>query len=122
MKKELYINNKFCGQVGKPVFKDSLGKQLCVGDIVYTVDNDGYDSTNLIADSYIYGWKISSEYGNFDGLSVYKLINYTQIEKLSKGISKQLDKFEIKKKIRKLTMSELEKMVGEPFEIIKEEK
>lgn len=121
MKKELYINNEFCGQVGKTVFKDSLGKQLCVGDIVYTVDNDGYDSINLIADSYIYGWKISSENGNFNGLSVYKLINYTQIEKLSKGISKKLDKFEIKKKVKKLTIAELEEIVGEPFEIVKEE-
>lgn len=122
MKKELYVNGKYWGEIGKPVFKDTLGKQLCVGDIVYTVDDDGYDSINIIVDSYVYGWAVSSKDGAFRGISVYKLINYTQIEKLSKGISKQLDKFEIKKKIRKLTMSELEKMVGEPFEIIKEEK
>lgn len=120
MKKELYINGEYSGQVGKPVFKDSLGKQLCVGDIVYTVDDDGYDSINLIADSYICGWRTSSENGNFNGLSVYKLINYTQIENLAKGIIKKLDKFEVKKKIKKLTIKELEKIVGEPFEIIKE--
>ena len=117
----MYVNGKYWGEIGKPVFKDTLGKQLCVGDIVYTVDDDGYDSINIIVDSYVYGWAVSSKDGVFRGISVYKLINYTQIEKLSKGILKQLDKFEIKKKIRKLTMSELEKMVGEPFEIIKEE-
>ena len=122
MKKELYINGEYYGQVGKPVFEDSLGKQLCVGDIVYTVDDDGHDFINLIADSFVYGWKSRTKNGNLERLSVYKLINYTQIEKLSKGISKELDKFEIKKKVKKLTMAELEKIVGEPFEIVKEEK
>ena len=121
MKKELYINGKYLGQIGKPVFKDSLGKQLCVGDIVYTVDDGGYDSINFIVDSFVYGWASSTKNGTFDGLSVYKLINYTQIEKLSKGISRNLDKFEIKKKVKRLTMAELEEIVGEPFEIVKEE-
>ena len=121
MKKELYINEEYSGQVGKPVFKDSLGRQLCVGDIVYTTDNDGYDSINIIVDSYVYGWAVSSKDGNFREISVYKLINYTQIEQLDKRILKGLDKFEIKKKVKKLTMTELEKIVGEPFEIVKEE-
>lgn len=121
MKKELYINGEYYGQVGKPVFKDSLGKQLCVGDIVYTVNDDGHDFINLIADSFVYGWKSRTKNGNLERLSVYKLINYTQIEKLSKGITKKLDKFEIKKKVKKLTMAELEEIVGEPFEIIKED-
>lgn len=121
MKKELYILGEYCGQVGRPVFKDSLGKQLCVGDIVYTIKDDGYCSINFIVDSFVYGWALLTRNGNFDDLSVYKLINYTQIEKLSKGISKKLDKFEIKKKIKKLTMAELEEIVGEPFEIIEED-
>ena len=121
MKKELYINEEYYGQVGKPVFKDSLGKQLCVGDIVYTVDDEGYDSINFIVDSFVYGWASSTKNGTFDGLAVYKLINYTQIEKLSKSISRNLDKFEIKKKVKKLTMAELEEIVGEPFEIIEED-
>ena len=121
MKKELYVNEKHWGNIGKPVFKDSLGKQLCVGDIVYTTDNDGYDSINIIVDSYVYGWAVSSKDGNFREISVYKLINYTQIEQLDKRILKGLDKFEIKKKVKKLTMAELEEIVGEPFEIVKED-
>lgn len=120
MKKELYINEEYSGQVGKPVFKDSLGQQLCVGDIVYTTDDDGYCSINFIVDSFVYGWALSTRNGTFDGLSVYKLINYTQIENLSKGVSKKLDRFEIKKKVKKLTMAELEEIVGEPFEIVKD--
>lgn len=120
MKKELYINGEYYGQVGKPVFEDSLGKQLCVGDIVYTVDDDGHDFINLIADSFVYGWKSRTKNGNLERLSVYKLINYTQIEKLSKGISKNLDKFEIKKKVKEMTIAEIEKELGYPVKIIKE--
>ena len=121
MKKELYINGEYYGQVGKPVFKDSLGKQLCVGDIVHTVDDDDYNSINLIVDSFVYGWKSRTKNGNFERLSVYKLINYTQIEKLSKGISKNLDKFEIKKKVKEMTIAEIEKQLGYPIKIVKEE-
>lgn len=29
MKKFLYVNGEKSGIIGKPVFKDSLGKQLC---------------------------------------------------------------------------------------------
>ena len=120
MKKELYINGEYCGQIGKPVFKDSQGKQLCVGDIVYSIDDDGYNSINLIVDSYVYGWALSTKNGTFDGLSVCKLINYTQIEKLSKSISKKLGKFEVKKRVKRLTIAELREIVGEPFEIVKD--
>ena len=121
MKKELYVDEKYWGDIGKPVFKDSLGRQLCVGDIVFTVDSDGYNSINIIVDSYVYGWAVLSKNGNFRDISVYKLINYTQIEQLDKKILGRLDKFNIKKKVKKLTMAELKKIVGEPFEIIKED-
>lgn len=122
MKKELYVNGKYWGNIGKPVFKDNLGKQLCVGDIVCVFDKDGLYSANIVVDNFVYGWACSSEGGEFEGISVYKLINYTQIENLDKYILKEIDRFEIKKKVKKLTMAELEEIVGEPFEIVKEEK
>ena len=123
MKKELYINGEYSGQVGKPVFKDSLGKQLCVGDVVLAIGNGMHYSINLVADSYIYGWASSTHEGDLTSVSVYKLINYTQVEKLENKVNTALGtRFEIRKKVKKLTMSELEEIVGEPFEIIKEEK
>lgn len=123
MKKELYINNEFCGQVGKPVFKDSLGKQLCVGDVVLAIGDGMHISTNLVADNYVYGWASSTQKGDLTSTSVYKLINYTQVEKLEDKIKTVLgNTFKIKKKVKKLTMAELEEIVGEPFEIVKEEK
>lgn len=122
MKKELYVNGKYWGNIGKPVFKDNLGKQLCVGDIVCVFDKDGLYSANIVVDNFVYGWACSSKGGEFEGISVYKLINYTQIENLDKYILKEIDRFEIKKKVKKLTMAELEEIVGEPFEIVKEEK
>ena len=122
MKKELYINGKYSGQVGKTVFKDSLGKQLCVGDVVLAIGDGMHYSINLVADSYIYGWADSTYKGDFSSVFVYKLINYTQIEELEKGVKIILGaRFEVKKKIKKLTMKELEKMVGEPFEIVEED-
>lgn len=122
MKKELYINGEYSGQVGKTVFKDSLGKQLCVGDVVFAIGDSGmHYSINLVADSYIYGWADSTYKGDFSSVFVYKLINYTQIEELEKGVKIILGaRFEVKKKIKKLTMKELEKMVGEPFEIVED--
>lgn len=109
MKKELYMNGTYYGEIGKPVFKDTLGKQLCVGDIVCVCNNNGYSSVNIIADNFVMGWMISSSNGNFEDISVYKLINYTQIEKLDKKIIKAIGYFEIKKKVRKITMKQLEK-------------
>lgn len=111
MQKELYVNGKYFGNIGKPVFKDSLGKQLCVGDIVCVFDKDGLYSANIVVDNFVYGWACSSKSGEFGGISVYKLINYTQIENLDKYILKEIDRFEIK----------TEEIVGEPFEIVKEE-
>lgn len=122
MKKELYISGEYCRLIGKPVFKDSLGKQLCVGDVVLAIGGSMYYSINLVADSYIYGWASSTQKGDLTSVFVYKLINYTQVEKLENKIKIALgNTFEIKKKIRKLTMAELEEIVGEPFEIVKEE-
>lgn len=122
MKKELYINGEYSGQVGKPVFKDSLGKQLCVGDVVVAIGDGMHYSINLVADSYIYGWADSTYKGDFSSVFVYKLINYTQIEELEKRVKIILgERFQVKKKIKKLTMKELEEIVGEPFEIIKED-
>lgn len=121
MKKELYVNGEYCGNIGKPVFKDSLGRQLCVGDIVCVFDGDGLCSANIVVDNFVYGWACSSTNGIFGGISVYKLTNYTQIENLNKYILKEIDRFEIKGKLKKLTMAELEKIVGEPFEIVKED-
>lgn len=122
MKKELYINGEYSGQIGKTVFKDSLGKQLCVGDVVLAIGVGMHYSINLVADSYIYGWASSTHKGNLTSVSVYKLINYTQIEKLEKKVKTILgNRFEIRKKIKRLTIAELEKIVGEPFEIVKEE-
>ena len=121
MIKELYINGEYSGQIGKPVFKDSLGKQLCVGDVVLVIGDSGYFSINLVGDSYVYGWAISTHKGNLGSKFVCKLINYTQVEQLDERILGKLAKFEIKKKVKKLTMAELEKIVGEPFEIVKEE-
>lgn len=122
MKKELYINGEYSGQVGKPVFKDSLGKQLCVGDIVLAIGDGMHYSINLVADSYIYGWASSTRKGDLSSVSVYKLVNYTQIENLEEKVKTILgNRIEIKKRIKRLTMSELEKIVGEPFEIVKED-
>lgn len=122
MKKELYINGEYSGQIGKPVFKDSLGKQLCVGDVVLAIGGGMHYSINLVADSYIYGWASSTHKGDLTSVSVYKLINYTQIEKLEKKVKTSLGtRFEIRKKIKRLTIAELEKIVGEPFEIVKED-
>lgn len=122
MKKELYIRGEYSGQIGKPVFKDSLGKQLCVGDVVLAIGDGLYYSINLVADSYIYGWASSTYKGDLISISVYKLINYTQIEKLEKRVKTILGtRFEIRKKIKRLTIAELEKIVGEPFEIVKED-
>lgn len=120
MKKELYINGEYSGQVGKPVFKDSLGKQLCVGDVVVAIGDGMHYSINLVADSYIYGWADSTNEGNLSTVFVYKLINYTHIEDLDKRIAMQLGKFKVKRKIKKLTIKELEGIVGEPFEIVNE--
>ena len=122
MKKELYINGEYSGQIGKPVFKDSLGRQLCVGDVVLAIGDGGHFSINLVGDSYVYGWATSTHKGNLSSIFVCKLINYTQVEQLDKRILRKLAKFEIKKKVKKLTIAELEKIVGEPFEIVKEEK
>lgn len=122
MKKELYINGEYSGQIGKPVFKDSLGKQLCVGDVVLAIGDGMHYFINLVADSYIYGWAPSTHKGDLTSVSVYKLINYTQIEKLENKVKTILGtRFEIRKKIKRLTMTELEKIVGEPFEIVKED-
>lgn len=120
MKKELYVDEKYWGNIGRPVFKDSLGKQLCVGDVVCVFNEDGLYPA-IVVDNFVYGWAYSSKNGNFKGISVYKLINYTQVEQLDERILGKLAKFEIKKKVKKLTMAELEKIVGEPFEIVKEE-
>lgn len=123
MKKELYINGKYCGQVGKPVFKDSLGKQLCVGDVVLAIGDGMNYSISLVADSYIYGWASSTHKGDLSSVFAYKIINYTQLEKLKKRLKIILENnFEVKKKVKKLTIAELEKIVGEPFEIVEEEK
>ena len=122
MKKELYINGEYSGQIGKPVFKDSLEKQLCVGDVVLAIGDGGHFSINLVADSYIYGWASSTRKGDLSSVSVYKLVNYTQIENLEEKVKTILgNRIEIKKRIKRLTMSELEKIVGEPFEIVKED-
>lgn len=122
MKKDLYINGEYCGQIGKPVFKDSLGKQLCVGDVVLAIGDGMHISINLVADSYVYGWASSTYKGDLISVSVYKLINYTQVEKLENKVKTALGStLEIKKKVKKLTMAELEEIVGEPFEIVKEE-
>lgn len=121
MKKELYINGEYSGQIGKPVFKDSLGKQLCVGDVVCVFNEDGLYPA-IVVDNFVYGWAYSSKNGNFKGISVYKLVNYTQIENLEEKVKTILgNRIEIKKRIKRLTMSELEKIVGEPFEIVKED-
>lgn len=123
MKKELYINGEYCGQIGKPVFKDSLGKQLCVGDVVLAIGDGMHYAINLVADSYIYGWASSTYKGDLSSVLVYKITNYTQLEKLEKRLKIILgNNFEVKKKAKKLTIAELEKIVGEPFEIIEEEK
>lgn len=123
MKKELYINGEYCGQEGKPVFKDSLGKQLCVGDVVLAIGEGTHYSINLVADSYIYGWASSTHKGDLSSVFAYKIINYTQLEKLKKRLKIILkNNFEVKKKVKKLTIAELEKIVGEPFEIVEEEK
>lgn len=121
MKKELYVDEKYWGNIGRPVFKDSLGKQLCVGDVVCVFNEDGLYPA-IVVDNFVYGWAYSSKNGNFKGISVYKLVNYTQIENLEEKVKTILgNRIEIKKRIKRLTMSELEKIVGEPFEIVKED-
>lgn len=121
MKKELYMYGRYYGNIGKPVFKDSLGKQLCVGDIVCVFDEDGLYSTNIVVDNFVNGWKVSTKEGVFERISVYKLFNYTQLEQLDEKVRKEIDEFEVKKKIKKLTMTELEEIVGEAFEIVEKE-
>ena len=121
MKKELYVDEKYWGNIGRPVFKDSLGKQLCVGDVVCVFNEDGLYPA-IVVDNFVYGWAYSSKNGNFKGISVYKLVNYTQIENLEEKVKTILgNRIEIKKRIKRLTMAELEKIVGEPFEVVKEE-
>lgn len=122
MKKELYVYRKDYGEIGKPVFKDSLGKQLCIGDIVVIVDDTDCIWINIIVDSFVMGWKNASKNGDFDNISVYKLIDYTDVENLDKRIVKAMHiNFEIEEKRRKITMKQLEEIVGEPFEIVKED-
>lgn len=121
MKKNLYINNEESGKLGKPVFKDSLGKQLCVGDIVYTIGRSVSD-INIVTKDCIYGWGSSTYNGNLNEVSAYKIINYTQIENLDEKILKKLMcKIEIKtSKIKEMTIPEIEKELGYSIKIIKD--
>lgn len=98
MKKVLYVNGEESGEIGKPVFKDSLGRQLCVGDIVYTIN------------------------GKIVGISTYKIINYTQIENLDEKILKELGARIIIKNCNKkeMTIAEIEKELGYSIKIVKE--
>lgn len=120
MKKELYVDEKYWGNIGRPVFKDSLGKQLCVGDVVCVFNEDGLYPA-IVVDNFVYGWAYSSKNGNFKGISVYKLINYTQIENLGEYILKEIDKFAIKRKVKEMTIAEIEKELGYPIKVVKEE-
>lgn len=120
MKKKLYIHGEYSGELGKPVFKDTLGRQLCVGDIVYTIGAHTND-INIVADNYIYGWASSTYEGNLNEVSAYKIINYTEIENLENKVKKRLPKIEIKlSNVKEMTISEIEKELGYPIKIVKE--
>ena len=121
MKKILYLNGEYSGEIGKPVFKDTQGKQLCVGDIVYTIGT-AVREINIVADSYIYGWASSTEEGKLDNVSAYKLINYTQIEQLETKIKERLPKIVVKTaNSKEMTISEIEKELGYSIKIVKED-
>lgn len=121
MKKVLYVNGEESGEIGKPVFKDSLGRQLCVGDIVYTIGKN-HSSINIVVDDCIYGWGCSTQNGKFVETSTYKIINYTQIENLDEKILKELrDRIIIKNCNKKeMTIAEIEKELGYSIKIVKE--
>lgn len=121
MKKILYINNEESGELGKPVFKDSLGKQLCVGDIVYTIGKS-VSNINIVTKNCIYGWGSSTYKGNLNEVSAYKIINYTQIENLDEKIQRKLmHKIKIKTlQPKEMTISEIEKELGYSIKIIKD--
>lgn len=120
MKKILYVNNEESGELGKPVFKDSLGKQLCVGDIVYSIGKS-IDDINIVVKNCIYGWGGSTYNGKLNEVSAYKIINYTQIENLDEKILRKLtNKIEIKTlQPKEMTISQIEKELGYPIKIIK---
>lgn len=121
MKKVLYMNGEESGEIDKPVFKDSLGRQLCVGDIVYTIGKN-HSSINIVVDDCIYGWGCSTQNGKFVETSTYKIINYTQIENLDEKILKELrDRIIIKNCNKKeMTIAEIEKELGYSIKIVKE--
>lgn len=121
MEKILYINEEALGQLGKPVFKDSLKRQLCVGDIVCTLGR--HISINIVADNYIYGWAGSTRNGDLSQVSAYKIINYTQLENLKEEIEGMTaHKIQIKQRpIKKMTIAEIEKELGYSIKIIKED-
>lgn len=120
MEKILYINGEASGKLGKPVFKDSLGRQLCVGDTVCTLN--GHNSINIVCDSYIYGWASSTENGDLSEVSAYKLFNNTQLEELKSKIEKMThNRIEVKEdKQKEMTISEIEKELGYSIKIVKE--
>ena len=120
MKKFLYVNGEKSGIIGKPVFKDSLGKQLCIGDIVYTI-GQSHSSINIVVEDCIYGWGESTYNGELDKISVYKIINYTQIENLDERILKKIGiKIVIKNCNKKeMTIAEIEKELGYQIKIVK---
>lgn len=121
MKKVLYVNGEESGEIGKPVFKDSLGRQLCVGDIVYTIGKN-HSSINIVVDDCIYGWGYNTQNGKIVGISTYRIINYTQIENLDEKILKELrDRIIIKNCNKKeMTIAEIEKELGYSIKIVKE--
>ena len=122
MKKILYINNEESGELGEPVFKDSLGKQLCVGDIVYTIGKS-VSNINIVTNNCIYGWGSLTYNGNLNKVSAYKIINYTQIDNLDEKILRKLmHKIETKiSQSKEMTISEIEKELGYSIKIIKED-
>lgn len=121
MKKQLYISGEYSGELGKPVFKDTLGKQLCVGDVVYTIGKSVTD-INLVTEKCIYGWGSNTRNGNFTKVSAYKIINYTNIEKLEEKIKARLPKIEITtSNIKEMTIAEIEKELGYSIKIVKED-
>ena len=122
MKKILYVNEEESGQIGKPVFKDSLGNQLCIGDIVYTIGHS-FDDINIVVKDCIYGWGSSTYKGKLDDVLAYKIINYTQIERLDNKVLRKLgNKIKVKTPAlaKEMTVSQIEKELGYSIKIIKD--
>lgn len=123
MKKTLYINGENCGLIGKPVFEDSSGNQLYIGDIT-TVIGTNHMSINLVTKNCLYSWGSDTRNGVFDNVIVQKIVNYTNLENVlndKKYVNHIGHSIEIKNHITKeMTMAEIEKELGYSIKIIKE--